>query len=370
MKHEAFHAAYKSILSAVNKHEISRGHNREVSAYLCYLTFAILDYDAPQYIPVSPDEFMYQRMRLYANLSPTDLLNNWLCPDVPDLSENPLFNAFIAFGDLLINSNARKDYHSAPLVLHDFTETVSFGISMLQIVLPLTNGYIEQLISVKEHLTSVADSSKDDNHEISEETQRLYSEARARAELANYKKQQESNDRRKNTLIKVLCVLLAVSALGVIRLLPSHTFRPASSRSPTSSPRITVRPTSTPTAQPSRNANSQAELLNYYQLHYPMVWGYIRKNADDPFNYLQFYDFVWGDLQEYCGDGVHFETLSRYEQSLVNYPSIGSYIYFAFATSREYHSTDQCYTLLKATPIARPATQRYNYSPCSKCVGD
>lgn len=257
MKDEAFLAAYKGILSAVNKHDISRGHNREVSAYLCYLTFAILDYDAPQYIPVSPNDFMYQRMRLYANLSSSDLLNNWLCPDIPDLSENPLFHAFIAFGDLLINGSARKDYHSAPLVIHEFAETVSFCISMLQAVLPLTNEYIDQLISEKELIDSVSDASTSCNLDMSEEAKKIYSEARARDDLAKYKKEQESKSRRKNNLIIVLCILLTVSVFAVIWLLPSNTFRPDSLRSPTFSPRVTVRttftpaPTSAPTPRPT-----------------------------------------------------------------------------------------------------------------------
>lgn len=113
-----------------------------------------------------------------------------------------------------------------------------------------------------------------------------------------------------------------------------------------------------------------AEIAAYYQDYYPMVWGYIKKNADSPYDYIEFYDSVWGDLQEYTGDGINFDTLTRYEQSLVNYPRIGSRVYFSSSTSKEYHSTNMCYSLLKSNPISRPASQRYSYNPCSKCVGD
>lgn len=112
------------------------------------------------------------------------------------------------------------------------------------------------------------------------------------------------------------------------------------------------------------------EIAAYYQDYYPMVWGYIKKNADRPYDYIEYYHEVWGDLQAYTGDGINFDTLTRYEQSLVNYPAIGQWIYFATSKSIEYHSTNMCYTLLRSAPVFRPASQRYNYNPCSKCVGN
>lgn len=118
------------------------------------------------------------------------------------------------------------------------------------------------------------------------------------------------------------------------------------------------------------NSISADNTAAYYQDYYPLVWGYIKKNADSPYDYIEFYDSVWGDLQEYTGDGINFDTLTRYEQSLVNYPKIGSRVYFSSSTSRNYHSTNMCYSLLKSNPISRPASQRYSYNPCSKCVGD
>ena len=111
-----------------------------------------------------------------------------------------------------------------------------------------------------------------------------------------------------------------------------------------------------------------AELASYYKDEYPMTWGYIQKNSDMPYDYLEFYHQVWGDMQSYTGDGINFDTLTRYERSLVNYPPIGSYVYFASSKSKEYHSTKLCYSLLKSDPISRPSTQRHNYDPCSKCV--
>lgn len=102
-----------------------------------------------------------------------------------------------------------------------------------------------------------------------------------------------------------------------------------------------------------------------------MTWGYISKNADYPSSYVITYDRIWGDLQRYRGDGIPFDTLTRYEMSLVNYPAIGSKVYFSSATSRTYHSTLSCYTLLKSSsPVYRSSSTRYQYEPCSKCVGE
>lgn len=138
MFQDLYRDTYRQILEIVNRYEMSKGHNREVTAYLAFLTFAVLDDQAASLIPVRPDEFMYHRLRLYAGLSRSDLLNNWHCPDIPDMNDNPLFTAFIAFGDLLINSSARKDYRSASLAIHDLSETVLFATSMIKQVLPKT----------------------------------------------------------------------------------------------------------------------------------------------------------------------------------------------------------------------------------------
>lgn len=139
---------------------------------------------------------------------------------------------------------------------------------------------------------------------------------------------------------------------------------------PTSTPRPTATPRRTAAPAPMRTSSAASPLSFYYQMNYPMTWGYISKYSSAPESYLQTYDRIWGDLQRYHGDGIPFDTLSRYEQSLVNYPGIGSYIYFANASSREYHSTVYCYTLLRSNPVQRSSRYASQYNPCSKCVGD
>lgn len=106
-----------------------------------------------------------------------------------------------------------------------------------------------------------------------------------------------------------------------------------------------------------------------YERDYPSTWSYISKHCDDPYDYVVYYDKIWGDLQEYNGDGIVFDTLSSYEQSKVNYPDIGKYIYYT-SGSRTYHSTPLCYTLLRSNPYQRLSKFSDMYDPCSKCVGD
>lgn len=133
----------------------------------------------------------------------------------------------------------------------------------------------------------------------------------------------------------------------------------------------TVKPNSNNgTTTYSRQQTKTTTIADYYQQNYPMVWGYIEKNTAFPEDYIEFYHDVWGDLQKYTGDGINFRTLTKREQMLVDYPTIGSYIFFSSANSREYHSTYKCYTLLKSNPIAKKSSLAYMYSPCSKCVGE
>lgn len=183
-----------------------------------------------------------------------------------------------------------------------------------------------------------------------------------------------------NTILVIYVVFLLFS--GAHKLFVGDHYRPpvrsvistSSESAPTSRPTSTPRPTATPrrtaTPTPRRTVSSSLSLALYYQINYPMVWGYISKYAAVPESYIETYDRIWGDLQRYHGDGIPFDTLSRYEQSLVNYPGIGSYIYFASASSREYHSTVYCYTLLRSTPVQRSSRFASQYNPCSKCVGD
>lgn len=122
---------------------------------------------------------------------------------------------------------------------------------------------------------------------------------------------------------------------------------------------------STKRDEPSTNA-----LVEYYKENYPMTWGYIKKNTMWPEEYLEYYDSVWGDLQEYLGDGIPFDTLTMYEMSLVNYPNVGPRICIARG-GKTYHSTEKCYTLLKTdVKVWVDASRRRIYSPCSKCVGN
>lgn len=107
-----------------------------------------------------------------------------------------------------------------------------------------------------------------------------------------------------------------------------------------------------------------------YRSQYPMTWGYISRNAEDPYEYIEYYDSVWGDLQVYHGDGIIFNTLSSKEQALVNYPEIGAFVYKANSGATTYHSTRMCYTLLKSEPVFSFASVAHSLEPCSKCVGD
>lgn len=188
------------------------------------------------------------------------------------------------------------------------------------------------------------------------------------------------SDVKHDKLAHVLCVstifvVAFVSLALYIFLFDVDLYDDTKTNGYTSNSMSTSRPATTATtrttAQPTKKSTttSTTNWATYYKANYPMTWGYISKYADDPTTYVQFYQKVWGDLQKYHGDGIPFETLTRYEQSLVHYPSIGQYIYFAVG-ERTYHSTRDCYTLLRSETSLRMAKYAYLYDPCSKCVGE
>lgn len=125
-----------------------------------------------------------------------------------------------------------------------------------------------------------------------------------------------------------------------------------------------------PSTRPLSATTEKLSTEDKYRILYPSTWAYIYKNAEDPYEYIEYYNSVWGDLQRYHGDGITFDTLTSYEQTLVNYPGIGNYVYKASKTSKTYHSTTKCYTLLKSTPVLTFAYNTRGLDPCSKCVGE
>ena len=169
--------------------------------------------------------------------------------------------------------------------------------------------------------------------------------------------------------------LLFVGAYAVF--VPDDYRPPVQSRSvATTRPAVTARPTSTPRAttaplsfDPQRYFG-HVNVKRHYENNHPETYRYIYKYAENPEAYLYTYDGIWGDLQDYIGDGIPFDTLTPYEQSLVDYPEPGAYIWVVSGRST-YHNTPDCFTLLRSTEVERYAySSHVYYNPCSKCVGD
>lgn len=105
-----------------------------------------------------------------------------------------------------------------------------------------------------------------------------------------------------------------------------------------------------------------------YILYYPQTWMYIKQHAKVPNSYVSIYNYHWGKLQEFHGDGIIFDTLSEEEQALVHYQEIGKHVYLSSLDTDTYHSTPNCYSLLKSNPVEVDALLRTVYQRCSKCV--
>lgn len=125
-------------------------------------------------------------------------------------------------------------------------------------------------------------------------------------------------------------------------------------------------PTPAPSALPDPFPAPVYHLL--YKSKYPKTWSYINKNAKNAESYVNYYHFVWGKLQEQHGDGIIYGTLTDDEQALIQYPPLGKCAYLSSETSDTYHSTPNCYSLLKSAPIVVDATQTVIRKRCTKCV--
>lgn len=82
---------------------------------------------------------------------------------------------------------------------------------------------------------------------------------------------------------------------------------------------------------------------------------------------------VWGDLVEQEG-GYVWDTLSKDQQELINYPKLDKDKVYWVSNGKSYHSIEWCYTLSKSSNIMsgtlEEALENGKADPCSKCVGD
>lgn len=125
------------------------------------------------------------------------------------------------------------------------------------------------------------------------------------------------------------------------------------------------------TAIPLEREPTEADIPNIpvlYHAKYPKTWRYLQNQSKDPENYVFYYHYIWGRLQEHHGDGIIYGTLTDEEQSLVDYPSVGEFVYLSSEKSKSYHSTPECYSLLRSTPIKADAIHAIVRERCTKCV--
>lgn len=89
--------------------------------------------------------------------------------------------------------------------------------------------------------------------------------------------------------------------------------------------------------------------------------------------YPDTHDEVWGELEDSEGGRV-WDTLTKSQQALVNYPYLDVNNVYWVAGGKSYHSIDWCYTLEKSDNIqSGPLTEAIEVGKgdsCSKCVGD
>lgn len=110
------------------------------------------------------------------------------------------------------------------------------------------------------------------------------------------------------------------------------------------------------------------DLHKFYSSHYPTTWNYIKTHALNEYSYLNYYHYVWGNLQINHGDGLVHGSLTEEQRALVNYPQPGKYIYLSSLDSPHYHNTSNCYALLRYHPIECNRSCADRYAPCTKCV--
>lgn len=132
-------------------------------------------------------------------------------------------------------------------------------------------------------------------------------------------------------------------------------------------PPITITPSVVP-GDPEPEEGDIPDCPNLYRSQYPATWSYINRNAEHAESYIYYYHFVWGELQAKHGDGIIYGSLSEDEQALVNYPPVGKTVFISAVNSKTYHSTPDCYALLKSTPIEVDAIHTIVRKRCTKCV--
>lgn len=137
---------------------------------------------------------------------------------------------------------------------------------------------------------------------------------------------------------------------------------------PTLTPPASAPPTSTIHLDPEPTAADIPDCPRIYRNNYPATWAYIQRYAGNAEDYVYYYHFVWGKLQEHHGDGIIYGSLSEDQQKLVNYLPLGNVVYLSSTKSDKYHATPECYSLLKSSPFAVKKDDVLTKQRCTKCV--
>ena len=373
MSSSAFTNAYHSILTSLRDFDLPVGLESEVSAYLYYITVACAGNNSSEFLPYAANDFVQSRYVFYCTLRREDIRAMWLLSAPSDsLMSTDIGLSFLAFGDLITNRESRRNYAGAHQVITGFDSSIKFQLAMMHLVLPQIVSYVRTITSSIEKQLS--------GHALSADSIIVNSgNQNPRADDPNT----YSNAGIYFGIVVAVVFALILFATGFFSDRSPSSSGSGSSRSAavytaTQKPRATATPKPRATATPKPKAPAKTykpsyadDIAGYYQRNYPATWGYIKKNSSNPYLYVKIYDGIWGALQAYHRDGIPFSTLTKYEMSLIYYPNIGSRIYFSDANSRTYHSTLNCYTLLKSSsPVYRSSSTRYQYEPCSKCVGE
>lgn len=143
-----FRSAVQSAIYVIMKHKICQNAIGPVEGFFMHL--AKLYGGASAYFHIVDEQHLDHPINqkccsIFEKYKGERIVGEWMLGDHKAFYGNPVTEALLILGDLLVNPQRREDYTGAPKVVQDFTELMEFSVAYMNEMHPIIYEYIEEL---------------------------------------------------------------------------------------------------------------------------------------------------------------------------------------------------------------------------------
>ena len=143
-----FKNAVESTSLLLLNHKICKDRWTPVVAFYMYLSKLYGGYSA--YLKIEKEQWLnlpdnMKCLAIFEKYKGSSIVGEWMLGDHKSFYGNPVTEALLILGDLVVNPKRMDNYTDAPIVIQDFTEVMEFSIEYMNEMHPIIYEFIEEL---------------------------------------------------------------------------------------------------------------------------------------------------------------------------------------------------------------------------------